>query len=62
MSDNQKPVIDTETCTGCTICIEECPTSALEMKEDISFLARPEDCTGCGACEEICPVSAIIME
>lgn len=61
MSDIQKPVIDADACTGCTICIEECPTDALEMQEDISVLARPEDCTGCGACEESCPLSAITM-
>ncbi len=62
MSDNEKPVIDADTCTGCTICIDECPTNALEMETNVSILARPEDCTGCGTCEEVCPVSAITME
>ncbi len=62
MSDIEKPVIDSEACTGCTICIDECPTNCLEMAEDISILARPDDCTSCGTCEEVCPVSAIIME
>ena len=62
MVENEKPVIDADSCTGCTICIDECPTSALEMQDDISVLARPENCTGCGACENICPVSAIAME
>jgi len=62
MVDNQKPVIDTDSCTGCTICVDECPTNALEMQEDVSVLARPDDCTGCSACEDICPVSAITME
>ena len=61
MSDNQKPIIDEQTCTGCTICIEECPTNALEMQDDVSKLVRPDDCTSCAACEEICPVSAITM-
>lgn len=62
MTDNQKPVIDADVCTGCTICIDECPTDALEMKDDISVLERPDDCTGCGTCEEVCPLSAITME
>jgi NAD-dependent dihydropyrimidine dehydrogenase PreA subunit len=57
-----KPIIDADACTGCTICVEECPTSCLEMQNDVSALVRPDECTGCGTCEEICPVSAITME
>ncbi len=62
MSDTQKPKIDSNTCTGCTICIDECPTDALELNEDVAVLEKEEDCTGCGACEEVCPLSSIIME
>jgi len=62
MSDTPKPVIDASVCTGCTICVDECPMQALEMKEDVSALVNPDECTGCGSCEEVCPVSAIIME
>ncbi len=60
--DNLKPVIDASSCTGCTICVEECPTGALDMSDDVSVLANPEICDGCGACEEVCPVSCITME
>ena len=62
MSDIKKPLIDTDSCTGCTICVEECPVSCLDMQDDISSLARTEDCTGCSTCEDVCPVSAIAME
>ncbi|MGM0567597.1 MAG: ATP-binding protein [Elusimicrobiota bacterium] len=60
--NNSKPVIDKDTCTGCTICVEECPTGALEMPEDVAVLANPDLCDSCGVCEEVCPVSCIIME
>lgn len=41
-----KPKIAADCCTGCGICIDTCPTNALELQNDISVLARPDDCTG----------------
>ncbi len=58
----EKPVINAELCTGCEVCIDECPNNCLEIVDDVSTLARPEDCTGCGACAEACPSEAITME
>ena len=58
----EKPVIDKELCTGCEICVDECPTNALEMVDDIAELVRPEDCDGKGECAETCPSEAIKME
>lgn len=58
----EKPVIDKELCTGCEICIDECPNNALEMVDDIAELVRPEDCDGKGECAEVCPSEAITME
>ncbi len=62
MSDVPQPVIDDDLCTGCTICVDECPTDALGMESDIAVLVDPDACTGCGICEESCPMSAITME
>ncbi len=58
----EKPVIDKELCTGCEICIDECPNNALELVDDIAELVRPEDCDGKGECAEACPSEAITME
>ena len=58
----EKPVVDKELCTGCEICIDECPNDALEMVDDIAVLVRPEDCDGKGECAEACPSEAITME
>lgn len=57
----EKPVIDKELCTGCEICVDECPHNALEMVDDIAELVRPEDCDGKGECAEVCPSEAITM-
>lgn len=58
----KKPVIDEELCTGCEICIDECPNNALEMVDDVAKLVRPKDCDGKGECAEACPAEAITME
>ncbi|RJQ45820.1 MAG: 4Fe-4S dicluster domain-containing protein [Gaiellales bacterium] len=59
----ERPVIDREECTGCGICIDECPNECLEFdSEDIATLVNAEACDGCGTCEEVCPTEAITME
>ncbi|MDO8963068.1 MAG: 4Fe-4S binding protein [Coriobacteriia bacterium] len=55
-----KPVVDKDLCTACGICVDECPTSALDLG-DVAVLARPDDCTECGTCEEVCPNEAIAL-
>lgn len=56
-----KPVVDPDLCTACGICVDECPTSALELG-DIAVLARPDDCTECGTCADVCPNEAIELK
>jgi Pyruvate/2-oxoacid:ferredoxin oxidoreductase delta subunit len=58
----EKPVIDKDLCTGCEICIDECPNDALEMVEDLAKLVRPEACDGKGECAEVCPAEAMTMQ
>ncbi|WP_147568569.1 DUF362 domain-containing protein [[Clostridium] dakarense] len=53
-----KPVVDKETCIGCTKCAKSCPTKAISMegrKADIDH----DVCYGCGECPTVCPVKAI---
>jgi electron transfer flavoprotein alpha subunit len=53
-------LIDEETCTGCGVCVDECPYGALEMKGDV--VTVNEKCTFCGACIDVCPVEALSLE
>jgi len=53
------PVIDTALCTGCGLCVLACPHHALEMKDGVARVARPEVCRYTGSCERICPTGAV---
>jgi ferredoxin len=53
--------IHEEACRGCRICVDLCPTRALEFDE-AAALARVhcvEDCIACLTCAYACPSGAI---
>lgn len=56
-----KPVVDSNLCTACGICVDECPQSCYDL-EDVAVLARPDDCNECGICVDACPNEAISMD
>jgi Na+-translocating ferredoxin:NAD+ oxidoreductase RNF subunit RnfB len=47
-------------CVGCAICVDVCPSEALEM-ESTEILPRliAERCTSCAICVRQCPTGAI---
>ena len=59
MDDWVLPTINLERCTGCGLCVEYCPTSAVDMVGPQPVITRPQDCAYCGMCEEMCPAGAI---
>ncbi len=48
-----------DNCTACGLCVESCPYSAIEMREDTAFISM-EICTLCRACLPVCQTGAII--
>ena len=46
-----------ERCTGCGICVENCPSKALIMERKIPKIIS-EKCLSCGQCEDSCPYNA----
>jgi len=53
-------VVNSEKCTGCTICDRVCPTLAIktDRKRHLASVVA-ERCSGCPACEQRCPEGAI---
>jgi len=51
--------IDEERCTGCGLCIPDCPEGALQIIEGKARLVSDLFCDGLGACLGTCPEGAI---
>jgi len=52
----QRPVVNFETCTKCTLCWLNCPDASFDVTPDGTYDANLEACCGCGVCEAVCPV------
>jgi len=50
-----------ERCTGCGVCVHECPVEAIHMAGGKAVVDQ-ETCILCGACAPVCPVRAIVFE
>ncbi|MCL1819786.1 MAG: RnfABCDGE type electron transport complex subunit B [Oscillospiraceae bacterium] len=70
-------VVDSEKCTGCTLCIEACPNNIIAMspyEADVQICCVSTDkggllrkiceigCVGCRMCEKVCKHDAIHVE
>jgi len=54
--------IDEEKCTGCGLCIPDCPEGALQIIDGKARLISDLFCDGLGACLGSCPEGAIEVE
>lgn len=54
--------IDEEKCTGCGLCVPDCPEGALQIIDDKARLISDLFCDGLGACIGTCPEGAISVE
>lgn len=51
--------IDTEKCTGCTLCARKCPTDAISGKVKQPHTINQELCIKCGECYAVCRFDAV---
>ncbi len=58
--------INENNCVGCSLCVLDCPASALELekesKSQFRLLHYQDRCTYCGQCEDSCRFNAIFMD
>ncbi|MFH0827523.1 MAG: 4Fe-4S binding protein [Candidatus Omnitrophota bacterium] len=62
MSKRKVIKIDDEKCTGCALCIPNCPEGAIQIIDQKARLVSDLFCDGLGACIGHCPEGAIQIE
>lgn len=56
------PVLDTEKCKQCLLCVPYCPDSSIPVKDGKRQDFDYDHCKGCGICVSVCPFHAISMK
>lgn len=58
-----RPVVHTENCIGCKMCVRNCPSGAIQIEKvgEKMFEARIDlgRCVYCGQCADVCPKKTI---
>jgi formate hydrogenlyase subunit 6/NADH:ubiquinone oxidoreductase subunit I len=56
-------------CISCSICVQECPVSCIELSvngvdkfNNLYPKVESLECIGCSMCAKACPMEAIVME
>lgn len=60
MHSDVLPVVDVDKCTGCSKCLQWCPTEAITLVEGKATIDEKK-CLGCGECVATCPPEAIVI-
>ena len=53
------PVLETDECVGCGICVDVCPQEVLAIIDGVVAVENEEACIACGECVEECPMGVI---
>ena len=53
------PWVKQQSCTGCGVCIDDCPAGAIELTPDGVAEIDESECIRCGRCHDVCPQEAV---
>ena len=54
--------IDTNACTGCTLCAKKCPANAIVGERKKAHYIVDEKCIRCGSCRDVCRFNAVSVQ
>ncbi|MCL2141704.1 MAG: 4Fe-4S binding protein [Methanimicrococcus sp.] len=54
-------IVDRDECTGCGLCVDECPSEAISLDDEGFSKVDADECVDCGACVDVCPTAAITL-
>jgi Pyruvate/2-oxoacid:ferredoxin oxidoreductase delta subunit len=57
-----RPAIKSEVCIRCNLCVDSCPTGALQSRPSDCPSFSYDTCINCWCCHEICPSKAVEVE
>lgn len=54
-------VVEGSICTGCGICVDDCPMDAITLNTSNEAEVNADSCIGCGVCTRVCPAGAVLL-